>query len=83
MKRIAIIISSFAALTLIAACVTETVYVDRRLPLPTEPQYPPIRMKIGEPLTEGIARDVTIRDFLLHDYISKLKTVIKSTWGEE
>lgn len=83
MNKIALISASFSVIVLIASCAVDPVYIERRLPLPTEPQYPPIHMKIGEQLTTNVARDITIRDFLLHDYIAKLKMIIKSTHDEK
>ena len=83
MNRLALISGLIAALSLVISCASEPIYMERRLPLPSEPQVPPIRMQIGEKLTVGVARDITIRDYLLRDYTEQLKIIIKSTWDND
>lgn len=80
MNKLALISGSIAVISLVMACTSDPVYIERRLPLPLEPSVPPIRMQIGDKLTVGVARDITIRDYLLQDYIARLRIIIKSTW---
>ena len=83
MNRLALISGSIAVLAIAVSCTTNPSYIERRLPLPSEPSVPPIRMQIGEKMTIGIARDITIRDYLLRDYTEQLKIIIKSTWRND
>jgi len=87
LNKITLACTGLVITSLIASCASDPIYIERRLPLPPEPEYEKVHLPICTVNPECIslegAQKLSANMAKRKGYQSAMETTIKSTWGNK